>query len=81
MKSVYLVIASTLALAACDPTMREQKPAVWPSDLKDCKVYSIFDPKMQVSRLVIVRCPNSQTAVSQRDGKVDSAIVTVDGGV
>ncbi len=72
------MIAALLMLAACSPSARDSTAEfpVWPAELSDCRVYQVY---AAAQSLTIVRCPNSATSTTYRQGKTTRTTVVVDG--
>jgi hypothetical protein len=49
---------------ACSPQHKELPEYSLPSELKDCKVFSIRDGGLGAKELYVVKCPNATTTTS-----------------
>jgi hypothetical protein len=80
-KSLLMAGLLAMVLSACDPSAKERRPTVWPQELSDCKSYYIYDPNMPIGHMMVVRCPNSQTSTTFKNGKTNQTAVVSEGGV
>lgn len=73
-----LLIASCLLIAACNPHSEDATVdfPVMPKELSDCKIYWISG---KYRALYVVRCPNSTTSTTYRQGKTSATTVVIDG--
>lgn len=81
-KKVLLVSSCALLLAACNSADATRETThnykrYLPPELVDCKVF-VLDPPYG-AKLHVVRCSNSTTSTTERQGKVDVNVVTIDG--
>ena len=72
---IAMIILAVGVLSACTPnTTEETSSYVLPEGLKDCKVFVM--QANGLSRITVVRCPNSQTAVKTSGKYPVQSIVT-----
>ena len=65
MKNLVILLLS-IVLLGCTPSTNQSYGFVLPDDLKDCKVYEMYDGYKNV---VVVRCPRSDVSTSHAEGK------------
>ena len=74
------VLLCTLGLAVlttgCQPSVETANYPL-PAELQDCKLFKLSDG---IHSITVVRCPNSTTSTTYREGKSDRTSVVVDGG-
>ncbi len=73
-----LIAISITALAACTPSYTDEtgKYTVLPEELKDCKIYEIYNGNG--NRMNVMRCPNSTTTTKVPSGKTSRTAVVID---
>lgn len=78
LKNVLLVVALAIGLLGCNGPAKyvPVEYPVLPEDLKDCKFYNIT--KGNGSYILVVRCPNSSTAVKNYVDKNPTTSITVE---
>jgi len=73
---IIAMVIAFLFLTGCKPSADEERPAVLPMELQDCKFYAIWPGNGGYFR--VVRCPNSTTSVINSD-RQHTTTITVDG--
>lgn len=74
-KAALLLVA--FMLVGCEPETKESSRKFdIPPALSDCRFYDMNDTN--VRRVLVVRCPHSDTSTSYRSGKSDYRTVTID---
>lgn len=74
MKKIILV--SLLLLTGCEAKTTEKRNFILPGGMEDCKVYAMNDDRM--TRVIVVRCPNSSTSTSYSCGKTTCNASVID---
>lgn len=68
MKKLIMSLLLTLLLTGCNFDAKEtSNDYVLPDGLQDCSVYQLGHQKR---RVIVVRCPNSQTTTHYKSGKI-----------
>jgi hypothetical protein len=73
--AICLAALSAVFLAGCGQSVSSLDYPV-PEELKDCAFYKLTNG---ADAIKVVRCPNSTTSVTYRDGKHDQTSVVIDG--
>lgn len=73
-----LIVVCLLTLTACEKstTPRDIKAYNTPPELSDCKMYVLSNG---LNNIVVVRCPNSCTSTTYKEGKTDKTTIVIDG--
>jgi hypothetical protein len=66
-----------LMLCGCEAGVTERTDYPLPPGLSDCKIYTLENGKGGF--ITVMRCPNSVTALSKQEGKVNKNTIVVDG--
>lgn len=76
MKKALLALV-VLLLVGCEPSTKEKTgDFILPPDLKDCRIYKLFDGSETITTM---RCPNSSTSTEYIVGKSTRTSIVVDG--
>lgn len=74
-KAMCIPVVMALALAACgEPSYKPLTQVALPPELSDCKVFQISDGTHDIN---VVRCPNSDTSATYKQGKAANHSVTL----
>lgn len=78
MKKLFVTIVCTFALVGCFNQNSVELTSKFniPKELSDCKIY--FVGTNRGSGLTVVRCPNSSTTTSYKQGKATRTITLVE---
>lgn len=71
-----LIVGALVVLTACTPSTKQFHPQVLPSELSDCKFYTVNPDGMQ--NITVVRCPNSSTSTQYKSGKTTLSATVID---
>ena len=72
-----MLVGLLVFLSGCENSYKETNFPTKPKDLEDCKFYMLSNVDGDYIR--VVRCPNSQTSTTYREGKVTKTTVVIDG--
>lgn len=70
-------LLAALLLAGCSDSAREMSFPAAPEELSDCKFYYLTNSGG--AGVTVVRCPNSATTTTRKEGKTTKTAVTIDG--
>lgn len=76
MRKVAILLVALL-VSACSPQYSEKNYPVLPPELKDCRFFKVTSGDGLY--ITVVRCPNSSTATSEKDGKTWRYTALVEG--
>ena len=65
-------------LSGCENSYREADFPARPPELQDCKIYYLENETG--NEITVVRCPNSDTSTTYKQGKVTDTTVVIDEG-
>lgn len=74
-KAMCIPAVMALVLSACgEPSYKPLNEVALPPELSDCKVFQVSDGMRDIN---VVRCPNSDTSTSYKQGKATRHTVTL----
>jgi len=76
MRFILCTLGLAVLVAGCQPSVTTADFPL-PAELQDCKLFELSDG---INSITVVRCPNSTTSTTYREGKSDHTSVVVDGG-